>query len=217
MVIRPPFSLLKYKNFSNYAEFLNFLRMVDKNFSLSGTFQFELYSSNILKLWGCKDALEALNIENTYKKYSYFNLKYDKNTLKGFLNKISIIFRKDLETFMFVLDPCTRFCKTFDLAPKFFGFILLFANSNFFFSYLQEFCSFVSYERKRQKEYLPLQVKELDRNLFLAAEVLDFFGKRDDRPEIYFSLKELFDNLKCISDTYRKTYFSRQEDIRIVY
>lgn len=212
-----PFSLLKYKNFSNYGEYLNFLRAVDKNFSLSGTFQFELYSLNILKLWGCKDAFEALNFENLYKKHSYFNLKYDKNTLRGLLSKMSIIFRKDLEVFMFVLDPCTRFYKTFDLAPKFFDFVLLFANSNFFFSYLQESCSFINYERKRQKEYLPLQVKELDKRLFLAAEILDFFDKRDVKPEIYFSLKELFDSLKYISDTYRKTYFSRQEDIRIVY
>lgn len=135
----------------------------------------------------------------------------------GVLNRISITFRKNLETFMLILDPCIRFYRIFYSAPRFFNFISMFLSSTFFFSYLRGFCSFISYEKKRQKEYLPLQMKELNKQLDLAAGVLDFFDKREAKPEIYFFLKELFDRLKCMSDTYYKLLFSREKDTAAIY
>lgn len=217
MTNRTSFPLLQYKNFSDCIGYSGFLRTVCRDFWLIYIFESEFYSLDVLALWGYGDECEILRIENLHKKYSDFSLKHDESTIMGILDKMSVAFRKNLETFMFVSDPCLRFYKIFYSAPRFFSFISMFVSSTFFFSYLRGFCSFVNYERKRQKDYLPLQIEELDKQLDLAAGVLDFFDKREAKPEIYFFLRELFDRLKCMSDAYYKIRFGGQKDIIAVY
>lgn len=181
-------------------------------------FQPELDSLDTLKLWGFSKAVDIIKVENLRKKRSDSDFKYDKNDPKNsMLTTLAATFRKDLEIFVAILDPCTRFIKTANLAPRFFNIIFMFFGRTFLISYLVRLCSFVTYEKKRQNLYLPLQIKVLDRNLALAGQVLDFFDKREDKPELYFSVKELFDRLTITSNAYNKLNFKKNEDPRIVY
>eukprot|EP01089_Gocevia_fonbrunei_P001714 TRINITY_DN115_c0_g1_i3.p1 TRINITY_DN115_c0_g1~~TRINITY_DN115_c0_g1_i3.p1 ORF type:complete len:150 (-),score=6.57 TRINITY_DN115_c0_g1_i3:121-570(-) len=118
---------------------------------------------------------------------------------------------------MAMSDPCTRFLKTAALAPRFFNLFFMFFGRTFPITYLIDLCSFVTYEKKRQRVYLPLQIKLLDKNLDLAAQVLGFFNKREAKPELYFSLKKLFDRLVHTSNSYHKLCFKKDEDPRVVY
>lgn len=175
-------------------------------------------SLDTLKLWGFSEAFDLLKAEQLYKKRSYFDFKYDKNTFKSnIISTLVTIFKKDLEIFVALFDPCERFYKTFNLAPKFFNLMSMFLGRTFVFTYLRELCSFAVYERRRQHVYLPLQIKELDKNLVLAHQVLDFFDRREDKPELYFLLKGFYDRLSLTNDAYNNLCFKKNEDPRVVY
>lgn len=86
-----------------------------------------------------------------------------------------------------------------------------------FFVFLKTLCYFCEYESRRQKLYLKLQIRVLSKNLTLAKRVLDSFDGLADKPEVFFLLKDAFDRLVCVRNTFNKVHFKKQEDYRIVY
>jgi hypothetical protein len=116
-----------------------------------------------------------------------------------------------------MFEPHVRLYNTTTLAPKFFNLLGRFFGNNPLFTFLKNLCGFCEYETRRQKLYLRLQIRMLNKNLTLAKCVLDSFDELPNKPAAFFLLKDIFDRLVCVRNIYNKVHFKKGEDYRIVY
>jgi hypothetical protein len=82
-----------------------------------------------------------------------------------------------------MFEPHVRLYNTTTLAPKFFNLLGRFFGNNPLFTFLKNLCGFCEYETRRQKLYLRLQIRMLNKNLTLAKCVL---GSFDELPVKFF-------------------------------
>lgn len=209
-------SFFSYRNFKNYDDYLSFIEAFNRKHNNYLRLENEL--KKISKLWGNYTLSELFRFENLSNQLADFSLRYkigDSNI--KILNILINTFKKDLEIFLILFGTCSRFYKMKVLAPKFFDLFYEFFEGSFCFDYLKDMCDFINYEQERQKVYLKLQLEKLQAILSVTKYSLDHFNKTEVKPEIFFLLKDVYDKLAPLADTYTKIHSRKQWDERIIY
>lgn len=213
---KPPF--YSYSNFKNYNDYLSFIKIFNSKHSNYLKLENELKALNISRLWGNYSLSELFRFENLREHFGDFSLRYRVGAADIKFSKIIInTFKKDLEIFLLLFGTCSRFYNMRVLAPGFFDLFYEIFEGSSCFDYLKNMCDFINYERDRQKFYLKLQLKGLDEILIKTRYSLNYFNVIEDKPEIFFLLKNIYDKLACLNSVYHKINSKKQWDERIVY
>lgn len=211
-------SFFYYKNFKNYNDYLSFIKAFKNNYFNYLKLESELKSLDIPKLWGNYSFSELFRLEDLRGQFGNFSLRYKVGDPNIKLSSILInVFKKDLETFLFLFGTCSRFYNMRVLAPKFFDLFHEVFEGNSCFDYLKNMCDFINYEQRRQKFYLKLQLEGLQKILITTRRSLDYFKEIEEKPEIFFLLRDIYDKLVPLNSIYTEIHSKKQWDERIIY